>query len=307
MEPVQPQVFSPSLKKVLKNYQTVAMSTLQGPSGLPARWIDQAVIPTSPDDESYNKGQGLEMKKTTVEKYLEEAIFHPPPFPIQQIPVLTPLDQSRSERSETILEGETISCFIVGGEKRLCLPQILNSVLRDFSLQQINSVCDDLHIYCSRCNPEQLEVLKIMSILPFSAPSCGLITKTDSERLCNALLHTVAADDKIVDKPTTSENSYKVHHECFGKCKGIFTPELYTSSHAKCIICVDCQGMFTPQRFVCHAHKSLENRTCHWGFDSANWRSYLLLAKDQDIDKYQDALEEMKAKFDFVGRYKRKP
>uniref|UniRef100_UPI000068341A Ski oncogene n=1 Tax=Homo sapiens TaxID=9606 RepID=UPI000068341A len=99
-----------------------------------------------------------------------------------------PSDRS-TERCETVLEGETISCFVVGGEKRLCLPQILNSVLRDFSLQQINAVCDELHIYCSRCTADQLEILKVMGILPFSAPSCGLITKTDAERLCNALLY----------------------------------------------------------------------------------------------------------------------
>ncbi|XP_077998067.1 ski oncogene-like [Glandiceps talaboti] len=305
MDQIQPNVFSPSLKKVLKSYQTVAMSTLQGPSGFPARWTEQQPhTPSSPDDDSFKKVK-LDMKKANQEKYLEDVVYHPPPFPIQQIPVFTPLDQSRSERSETILEGETISCFIVGGEKRLCLPQILNSVLRDFSLQEINAVCDDLHIYCSRCNPEQLEILKILGILPFSAPSCGLITKTDAERLCNKLLHEVI--EKSVETSTVSEKSFKVYHECFGRCKGIFTPELYTSSHAKCIECVDCHGLFTPQRFVCHAHKSPENRTCHWGFDSANWRSYLLLAKDQDIEKFQAPLEELKAKFDFMGRYKRKP
>ncbi|XP_070560926.1 ski oncogene-like isoform X2 [Ptychodera flava] len=305
MDQIQPHVFSPSLKKVLKSYQTVAMSTLQGPSGFPARWVEThpQTTPSSPDEDSFKKVK-LDMKKGSPDKYLEDVVYHPPPFPIQQIPVFTPLDQSRSERSETILEGETISCFIVGGEKRLCLPQILNSVLRDFSLQQINSVCDDLHIYCSRCNPEQLETLKIMGILPFSAPSCGLITKTDAERLCNKLLHEVT--EKPVENSAMSEKSFKVYHECFGKCKGVFSPELYTSSQAKCIECMSCHGLFTPQRFVCHAHKASENRTCHWGFDSANWRSYLLLAKDQDIEKYQEPLEEMKAKFDFMGRYKRK-
>lgn len=57
-----------------------------------------------------------------------------------QTPILTTADQSCSERCETVLEGERISCFVVGGERRLCLPQILNTVLQDFSLQQINQV-----------------------------------------------------------------------------------------------------------------------------------------------------------------------
>ena len=62
-------------------------------------------------------------------------------------------------------------------------------MLRDYTLADINNVCDELHIYCSRCSPDQLEVLKVTGVLPVSAPSCGLITKTDAERLCNALLH----------------------------------------------------------------------------------------------------------------------
>ncbi|ESO91233.1 hypothetical protein LOTGIDRAFT_105473 [Lottia gigantea] len=227
----------------------------------------------------------------------------PPPFPIQQMPVFTPVDTSRSDKSETILEGETIACFMVGGEKRLCLPQILNTVLRDFTLQQINTVCDELHIFCSRCNHEQLETLKLTAILPFTAPSCGLITKTDAERLTNALLH--GNPEKYSDPP--SLNSFKVYHECFGKCKGIFHPELYIEPDAKCIQCVDCNGLFNPPKFVCHSHKALENRTCHWGFDSANWRAYLLLAKHQEgREKLLDAIEHMKARFDPTNKFKRK-
>lgn len=67
--------------------------------------------------------------------------------------------------------------------------QVLNSVLRDFSLQEINRECDELQIYCSRCTPEQLNILKTHGILPSGAGSCGLITKTDAERLCSALLY----------------------------------------------------------------------------------------------------------------------
>nr|3EQ5_A Chain A, Ski-like protein [Homo sapiens]3EQ5_B Chain B, Ski-like protein [Homo sapiens]3EQ5_C Chain C, Ski-like protein [Homo sapiens]3EQ5_D Chain D, Ski-like protein [Homo sapiens]3EQ5_E Chain E, Ski-like protein [Homo sapiens]3EQ5_F Chain F, Ski-like protein [Homo sapiens]3EQ5_G Chain G, Ski-like protein [Homo sapiens]3EQ5_H Chain H, Ski-like protein [Homo sapiens]3EQ5_I Chain I, Ski-like protein [Homo sapiens]3EQ5_J Chain J, Ski-like protein [Homo sapiens]3EQ5_K Chain K, Ski-like pr len=95
---------------------------------------------------------------------------------------------SSTELTQTVLEGESISCFQVGGEKRLCLPQVLNSVLREFTLQQINTVCDELYIYCSRCTSDQLHILKVLGILPFNAPSCGLITLTDAQRLCNALL-----------------------------------------------------------------------------------------------------------------------
>ena len=325
MEQLGPPAFNPHLKRVLDTYQNAAVRSLSGPSSYVAGWGDPTKMSPAEMDEYRMKvistltgkkpGRGDELLAVVSGGVVPGGgggVTKPhdlctaaaaPPFPIQQVPLFMPMDSSRSEKSETILEGETIACFIVGGEKRLCLPQILNTVLRDFSLQQINVVCDDLHIFCSRCNPEQLDNLKMTHVLPLSAPSCGLITKTDAERLCNALLH--AAPEKAADPPTP--NSFKVYHECFGKCKGIFTPELYTAPQARCIECCGCRGLFCPQKFVCHSHSAQENRTCHWGFDSANWRSYLLLSKDQDNKtRLQDVLEMIKARFDFMSKYKRK-
>jgi hypothetical protein len=59
--------------------------------------------------------------------------FQPPP-------IFSAPDRASTEKKDTILEGEVISCFEVGGEKRLCFPQILTTVLRPFSLHQINQV-----------------------------------------------------------------------------------------------------------------------------------------------------------------------
>ncbi|XP_012946383.2 ski oncogene-like, partial [Aplysia californica] len=300
---------NPDVKRVVQSFQTAAIRSLSGPNGVPLRTVGvlgHLSKMSAADVEEYHKALTA-TKKLADEKNVEyDSPFHaPPPFPIQQMPVFTPVDTTRSERSDTILEGETIACFTVGGEKRLCLPQILNSVLRDFSLPQINAVCDELHIFCSRCNLIQLDTLKLLNILPSTAPSCGLITKTDAERLCNALLH--GNPERSLEPP--SRNSFKVYHECFGKCKGMFNPDAYTSPDSKCIRCVDCCGMFSPSKFVCHSHKSLENRTCHWGFDSANWRSYLLLAKDQNLNdsgRLQDAIEEIKTRFDPSQKQKRR-
>ena len=297
---IAPQSISPHLQRVLKSYQTTANRTLQGPGhggGLVMLSPVEAELAKLTSDE-YRKAVALKSKVDC-----EQGYRVPPPFPVQQIPVFSPLDSSRSEKGETLLDGENIACFVVGGEKRLCLPQILNTVLRDYTLQEINTVCDNLHIFCSRCQPEQLEILKYTGILPMSAPSCGLITKTDAERLCNALLRSDAGPPPNHPSP----NSFKVYHECFGKCKGLFNPEAYISSSAKCIQCMDCGSWYCPQKFVCHSHKALENRTCHWGFDSANWRSYLLLAKHQPgIEKLQDVLEQMKCRFDSASKHKRK-
>ncbi|XP_061648663.1 v-ski avian sarcoma viral oncogene homolog a isoform X2 [Phyllopteryx taeniolatus] len=299
METVSRQSFQPhpGLQQTLKQFHLSSMSSLGGPAAFSARWQHELLF----------KKDGKEP---------EPVLQHLPP-PVMPGPLFIPSDRS-TERCETVLEGETISCFVVGGEKRLCLPQILNTVLRDFSLQQINSVCDELHIYCSRCTADQLEILKVMGILPFSAPSCGLITKTDAERLCNALIYGGAYPPRCKKEASSggalqlelTDRSFKIYHECFGKCKGLFVPELYTSPNAACIQCMDCRLMYPTHKFVVHSHKAQENRTCHWGFDSANWRAYVLLGQDytgkEEKSRLEQLLDEIKEKFDFANKYKRK-
>uniref|UniRef100_H9GTT3 c-SKI SMAD4-binding domain-containing protein n=1 Tax=Anolis carolinensis TaxID=28377 RepID=H9GTT3_ANOCA len=166
-----------------------------------------------------------------------------------------------------------------------------------------------------------LDVLKVLGVLPFSAPSCGLITKTDAERLCNALLYGGAVpprSKKDFNSSSSSpalelelsERSFRVYHECFGKCRGLLVPELYSSPAAACIQCLDCRLLYPPHKFVVHSHKALENRTVHWGFDSANWRAYILLGQDyagkEEKARLGQRLDEVKEKFDFGRRYKRK-
>ncbi|CAM4590217.1 unnamed protein product [Leuciscus chuanchicus] len=224
-------------------------------------------------------------------------------------PLLVPCDSS-TEITHSLLEGESISCFVVGGEKRLCLPQVLNSVLRDFSLQQINAVCDELYVYCSRCDAEQLHILKVLGILPFNAPSCGLITLTDAQRLCNALLRpgaTLSADpnSKLPGQGLLKESgaSFQVEHQCLGKCQGLFVPQFYVQPDAPCIQCMECQLLFSPQNFVMHSHKSPDKRTCHWGFDSAKWPCYLQLGRKHEgtpeEPQLKQLLDEMKEKFHY--------
>ena len=211
-------------------------------------------------------------------------------------------DRGQANLSETRLANRDIACFDVGGEKRCCLPQILNGVLDQFSLPAIHAACDELQIYCSTCTPEQLDVLKIAKIIPDKAPTCGLITKSDAERLCSRLLDyqpPLASHSGF--NATASPFSFRVQHECFGHCRGIVLPEAYTSPNAKCIECLECEGLFCPAKFVCHSHgRNRENRTCHWGFDSANWRAYLHLADDY-TDAEQDKLAKTVA--DFKARY----
>ncbi|XP_041982301.1 ski oncogene [Aricia agestis] len=226
-------VVTPHITSVLRTYQASAPRSLQGPGQRPPR----------------------------------AAAAPPPPPPRPAPPILLAADPVLGERGETALEGEPISCFSVGGERRLCLPQILTSVLTDFSLEQINRVCDELQIYCSRCTPEQLHELKSTGVLPRSAPSCGLITQTDAERLCAALLHAPAGAPRKLP-------GFRVYHECFGGARGVCAPELGL------VQCSECRGVFRPRRFVCHSHGT-EHRTCHWGFDSSRWRRFLLVGEEE--------------------------
>ncbi|XP_027420952.1 ski oncogene isoform X1 [Bos indicus x Bos taurus] len=306
----------PGLQKTLEQFHLSSMSSLGGPAAFSARWAQEAYKKESTKEAGAAAVPAPVPAAAEPPPVLHLPAIQPPP-PVLPGPFFMPSDRS-TERCETVLEGETISCFVVGGEKRLCLPQILNSVLRDFSLQQINSVCDELHIYCSRCTADQLEILKVMGILPFSAPSCGLITKTDAERLCNALLYGGAYPPPCKKELAASlalglelsERSVRVYHECFGKCKGLLVPELYSSPSAACIQCLDCRLMYPPHKFVVHSHKALENRTCHWGFDSANWRAYILLSQDytgkEEQARLGRCLDDVKEKFDYGNKYKRR-
>ncbi|KAF7665705.1 hypothetical protein LDENG_00135240 [Lucifuga dentata] len=282
----------PGLQQTLKQFHLSSMRSLGGPAAFSARWHQDSLFTKD--------GKSAEIMLTLPAQTP----------PVMSGPLFIPSDRS-TERCETVLEREPISCFVVGGEKRLCLPQILNSVLRDFSLQQINSVCDDLHIYCSRCTADQLEILKVVGILPFSAPSCGLITQTDAERLCNALIYGGTYPPHCNKELGSlelerTEKSFKVYHECFGRCKGLFVPELYASPSAACIQCMDCRLMYPPHKFVVHSHKRLENRTVHWGFDSSNWRAYVLLDPDytgkEQKSHLEQLLKELKGKYDLTGK-----
>ncbi|XP_027622219.1 ski-like protein isoform X2 [Tupaia chinensis] len=278
----EPLNLNPSLKHTLAQFHLSSQSSLGGPAAFSARYSQESMSPT---------------------------VFLPLPSPqVLPGPLLIPSDSS-TELTQTVLEGESISCFQVGGEKRLCLPQVLNSVLREFSLQQINTVCDELYIYCSRCTSDQLHILKVLGILPFNAPSCGLITLTDAQRLCNALLRPrtfpqngsiLPAKNSLAQLKETG-SAFEVEHECLGKCQGLFAPQFYVQPDAPCIQCLECCGMFAPQTFVMHSHRSPDKRTCHWGFESAKWHCYLHVNQKYlgtpEEKKLKIMLEEMKEKF----------
>lgn len=271
-----PRHLSPGLQHTLAQFHLSSQRSLGGPAAFSARCALEGLPP---------------------------AVFLPLPAPALPGPLLVPPDSS-TELTQTLLEGEPISCFQVGGEKRLCLPQVLNSVLRAFSLQQINAVCDELFVHCSRCSAAQLHVLKATGVLPPAAPSCGLVTLTDAQRLCHALLRPrvrAPAPHAPTPRAPATPGAFEVQHECLGRCRGLLTPQLYARPDAACIQCLECGALLAPQTFVLHSHRPPGKRTCHWGFEAAKWRCYLHVNPrylgTPDEKRLKAALQDMKDKF----------
>ncbi|VDK20414.1 unnamed protein product [Taenia asiatica] len=206
----------------------------------------------------------------------------------------------------SIVEGEKVMGFNVWGEVRLCLPHLLRFVLNDVDIDEIGQAISKLRIACTKCSPRQLAMLHGCNALPGEVTSCGLIRKSDAERmlkflrssrrrptLADACPNVNATDGRTFvpeqtggkksaeERDVTLENFIDVRHDCFGTQRGRVYPHLYNSVTSPCIVCRTCNTLFSPQDFVGHTHSVNESDgCCHWGFDSTNWRSYLQL----DID-----------------------
>uniref|UniRef100_A0A4Y0BIX0 C-SKI_SMAD_bind domain-containing protein n=1 Tax=Anopheles funestus TaxID=62324 RepID=A0A4Y0BIX0_ANOFN len=215
--------------------------------------------------------------------------------PVPGVPIMTTPDPDCGIVQMTMLEGKRIGCFLLGGETRLCLPQIFNNILMDFSVEQINRSIQELMIYLYNCTDQQLQEFKRANIIPDTAKTCGLITRTNAERLCSSLLHQAhELRPRLKGGGGVLNGSFRVYHRCFGKGEGLFLPELYSFEEPTCIECAECRGLFSPQKFVCHQHEPQEIRTCHWGFNSSNWRSYIhVVESEKNRDEYAQVLEKI--------------
>jgi hypothetical protein len=335
---------SPHLRTVLKTYQDNAPKTLKGPASLSLQHhllnnhhlYSQAYVhkrePDSPPppqnssqsstDEDYKHNPSPHTTNSSrsplpaaqQQQRERDRSASPLPLlplppqcqpPILQQPILTVPDQECGQLDFCDLEGKKISCFKLGGEMRLCLPQIFNTILSEFTLDRINRTFEEFLIFISQCTEEQLNAFKLAKVLPEDVKSSNLITRTNAERLCSALLHRPDRNLSIMAKKRLKEGAtqFRIYHRCFGKCEGICFPDLFTYKERACIECTECNGLFSPQKFVCHVckDKPKENRTCHWGFDSSMWRSYVHVALDEpnreSLNKILDEISEREQDF----------
>ncbi|XP_025017635.1 SKI family transcriptional corepressor 1-like [Tetranychus urticae] len=184
-----------------------------------------------------------------------------------------------SEVRTVMLYGVPIIALIMDGVERLCLAQISNTLLKNFSYNEIHNRRVALGITCIQCTPVQLELLRRAGAMPVSSRRCGMITKREAERLCKSFL-------AETQPPKLPENfAFDIYHHCSWGCKGSFMPSRYNSSRAKCIKCTYCGLFFSPNKFIFHSHQLPSSKYVQP--DAANfnsWRRHIKLAGNPSED-----------------------
>ena len=172
-------------------------------------------------------------------------------------PLMSSRDMTSASLEETVIDGQVIPCFNIGGEMRLCFPQILKQTLGAFHMEQIALACEELLIHVAPATNQQMSALKGAGVLPVTAHQCGLITKSDAERLAAYLMTSKAGspgsgvneslEARLISENVKQEDELNdsrvvilIQHECFGKASGSLYPGLYKSPSAKCISCSIC-------------------------------------------------------------------
>ncbi|XP_071585856.1 SKI family transcriptional corepressor 2-like [Heliangelus exortis] len=224
-----------------------------------------------------------------------------PPDPMNQ-PRAGHADMKPNQVGQVILYGIPIVSLVIDGQERLCLAQISNTLLKNFSYNEIHNRRVALGITCVQCTPVQLEILRRAGAMPISSRRCGMITKREAERLCKSFL----GENR---PPKLPDNfAFDVSHECAWGCRGSFIPARYNSSRAKCIKCSYCSMYFSPNKFIFHSHRTPDAK--YTQPDAANfnsWRRHLKLTDKSPQDELVFAWEDVKAMFNGGSRKRALP
>ncbi|XP_055858222.1 uncharacterized protein LOC129920708 [Episyrphus balteatus] len=194
--------------------------------------------------------------------------------------------------STVLLYGIPIVSLYIESQERLCLAQISNTLLKQFSYNEIHNRRVALGITCVQCTPVQLEILRRAGAMPVSSRRCGMITRREAERLCKSFL----GDNTPPRLP--DDFAFSVHHKCAWGCRGSFLPSRYNSSRAKCIKCSYCGLFFSPNKFIFHSHR-IGPGDKYVQPDAANfnsWRRHMKLSGNPP-EEITHAWEDVKAMF----------
>ncbi|KAI6058344.1 SKI family transcriptional corepressor 2 [Aix galericulata] len=212
-----------------------------------------------------------------------------PPDPMSQ-PQASHATMKPSQVGQVILYSIPIMSLVIDGQERLCLAQISNTLLKNFSYNEIHNRQVALGITCVQCMPVQLEILRWAGAMPISSRRCGMITKREAERLCKSFLGENCP-------PKLPDNfAFDVSHECAWGCQGSFIPACYNSSRTKCIKCSYCSMYFSPNKFIFHSHRTPDAK--YTQPDAANfnsWCHHLKLTNKSPQDELVFAWEDVKA------------
>ncbi|XP_015507826.1 SKI family transcriptional corepressor 2 [Parus major] len=224
-----------------------------------------------------------------------------PPDPMNQ-PRAGHAAMKPNQVGQVILYGIPIVSLVIDGQERLCLAQISNTLLKNYSYNEIHNRRVALGITCVQCTPVQLEILRRAGAMPISSRRCGMITKREAERLCKSFL----GENR---PPKLPDNfAFDVSHECAWGCRGSFIPARYNSSRAKCIKCSYCSMYFSPNKFIFHSHRTPDAK--YTQPDAANfnsWRRHLKLSDKTATEELSHAWEDVKAMFNGGSRKRALP
>ncbi|KAI6183574.1 Ski oncogene [Aphelenchoides bicaudatus] len=207
-------------------------------------------------------------------------------------PLMLQRDNHSSCLAEYQIGAHKIVGFTVGGEPRLCLPQLKALILPDCS--GFDKLLSDLQIATVNASSDQLNQLVQAKALPKSVGYCPLITRSNAERLVNYCvvkgirpLCGFGNVDNYMDmaiKQALQHEIVPIEHFCFGGQLGFYYPSLLSSS---CIECSTCQRLFRPPDFVRHTHviEDSNAKVCDWGFDVANWKFYIVLGESAESNE----------------------
>lgn len=229
-----------------------------------------------------------------------------PPSSFQQEPLTPPRPPHSSMKpnqvGQVVLYGVPIVSLVIDAQERLCLAQISNTLLKNYSYNEIHNRRVALGITCVQCTPVQLEILRRAGAMPISSRRCGMITKREAERLCKSFLGENTP-------PKLPDNfAFDVSHECAWGSRGNFIPARYNSSRAKCIKCSYCNMYFSPNKFIFHSHRTPDAK--YTQPDAANfnsWRRHLKLSDKTPPDDMAFAWEDVKAMFNGGSRKRALP
>ncbi|GLH07984.1 Ladybird homeobox corepressor 1-like protein [Gryllus bimaculatus] len=212
----------------------------------------------------------------------------------------------RAQVGTVLLYGVPIVSLVIEAQERLCLAQISNTLLKEFSYNEIHNRRVALGITCVQCTPVQLEILRRAGAMPVSSRRCGMITRREAERLCKSFL----GDNTPPRLP--EDFAFSVHHECAWGCRGAFLPardgdwcyvrvgiwsewgfhvslhlplkvfikEKNTKQNLHCIKCSFCGLFFSPNKFIFHSHR-VGPQSKYVQPDAANfnsWRRHMKLS-----------------------------